>query len=45
MHKVLIINGPNLNLLGEKRKISMENFHLKILKKVAIHFLKTIILT
>ena len=52
MKKIIILNGPNLNLLGEReedqygnitlkeRKISMGISHLKILKIVAQILLK-----
>ena len=29
MNKIIILNGPNLNLLGEEREINMETFTLK----------------
>ena len=45
MQKNLIINGPNLNLLGEREKDKYGKFSLKDIKKVAIHFQKKIILT
>ena len=33
MHKVLIINGPNLNLLGEREKDKYGKFSLKDIEK------------
>ena len=35
-HRIIIINGPNLNLLGEREKSHYGNFSLKELKKKCI---------
>ena len=37
MHKVLIINGPNLNLLGEREKDKYGKFSLKDIEKSSCH--------
>ena len=33
MHKIIILNGPNLNLLGEREKNQYGNFTLKDVEK------------
>ena len=40
MHKVLIINGPNLNLLGEREKDKYGKFSLKDIEKSCHSFSK-----
>ena len=44
MHNILIINGPNLNLLGEREKDNYGNISLIEIKKNCLYFQKTIIL-
>ena len=36
MDKIIILNGPNLNLLGEREKSQYRNFTLKDVEKNAI---------
>ena len=45
MFNILIINGPNLNLLGEREKDKYGNTSIEKLKKIVYLFLKNIILT
>ena len=45
MFNILIINGPNLNLLGEREKDKYGNTSIDELKKSCLSFQKTIILT
>ena len=40
MHNILIINGPNLNLLGEREKDKYGNISLEDIKKNCLSFSK-----
>ena len=40
MHKIIILNGPNLNLLGEREKEKYGNFTLKDIEKNCKDFAK-----
>ena len=40
--KIIIINGPNLNLLGEREKDKYGSFSLEDIKKSVLGFLKKI---
>ena len=40
MSNILIINGPNLNLLGEREKDKYGNTSLEEIKKIVCLFLK-----
>ena len=42
-HKIIIINGPNLNLLGEREKEKYGNVTLKAIEKECKNLLKKII--
>ena len=44
MPNILIINGPNLNLLGEREKDKYGNTSLEEIKKNCLSFSKNIIL-
>ena len=39
-HKIIIINGPNLNLLGEREKEKYGNFSLKDVENDCLNFSK-----
>ena len=39
-HKIIIINGPNLNLLGEREKEKYGNFGLKDVENDCLNFSK-----
>ena len=39
-HKIIIINGPNLNLLGEREKEKYGNVSLKQIEKECKNFAK-----
>jgi len=41
MNKIIILNGPNLNLLGEREKNQYGNFTLKDIEKSCKEFAKT----
>ena len=43
MKKIIILNGPNLNLLGEREKINMEHFTLKDIEKNCKNYAKKMI--
>ena len=36
MNKIIILNGPNLNLLGEREKNQYGNFTLKDIEKIVM---------
>ena len=38
MNKIIILNGPNLNLLGEREKTNMEIFSLKDIEKICTDY-------
>ena len=40
MKKIIIVNGPNLNLLGEREKNQYGNFTLKDIEKICMEFAK-----
>ena len=40
MNKVIILNGPNLNLLGEREKSQYGSFSLKDIEKICVEFAK-----
>ena len=40
MKKIIILNGPNLNLLGEREKANMEHFTLNDIEKIVKFMLK-----
>ena len=40
MKKIIILNGPNLNLLGEREKSQYGNKTLEDIKKIALYLLK-----
>ena len=40
MRKIIILNGPNLNLLGEREKKEYGTFTLKDVEKISIDFAK-----
>ena len=44
MNKIIILNGPNLNLLGEREKEKYGNFTLKDIEKKCKEYAKKIIL-
>ena len=44
MNKIIILNGPNLNLLGEREKEKYGNITLKDIENSCKEFLKKIIL-
>ena len=43
MNKIIILNGPNLNLLGEREKNQYGNFTLKDVEKIVIVMLPKLI--
>ena len=38
MKKIIILNGPNLNLLGEREKSQYGSFTLKEIEKTCVEF-------
>ena len=44
MNKIIILNGPNLNLLGEREKEKYGNITLKDIEKIVKNLLRKIIL-
>ena len=40
MKKIIILNGPNLNLLGEREKSQYGSFSLKDIEKICVEFAK-----
>ena len=43
MNKIIIVNGPNLNLLGERERNQYGNFTLKDLEKNVLNMQKKIL--